>query len=279
MNENINNNNLLTRREALKSIFSMASLPVVMNLDGKLLQQTSENPLANYIWEGEGSQQFYSIIRDQNGYKVWDRVFNTMVYHPELGSINENGEVVVEGFETGSEKILVDIDKYGILLMLAHSGYNGQDSQGNQLVLEAEGIRERIEGTLMQEASLDSLTEDRLAEIELFVHENIEELIGLEFQMNQGHPVFADNTYEIAAISHIPNSEVERFSQDSKQVLDISKDNDALRADEWELAKMNPSQYIMLTFCGHGPYELENWGTYSRYNVLLRFKQDNIQES
>jgi hypothetical protein len=223
---------------------------------------TEKTPLQLDFYREERVPWYYSV-RDASGQFMFDaRNWWTLVYDGRtLDELNESQ------FRPGHGTVLVDTEKNGNILLICHSGTI------DQVPSQCEEFRRYLEPRqFFWKEYIPS--EDEQSQLNEIRRERMESMLGWTMRILEGNA--PEETFEVVGISYIPHELVEDFRADTKSVMDfLSAPENALDSLPWEEAKTSQDQYVILVFCGWGPYTPTTettWGTYSRYGVLLKPK-------
>jgi len=155
----------------------------------------------------------------------------------------------------------IDSDKYGNTILLPHSGYY------QQAPLAAEALRKYLEGG--QKSSPNS---GRLSEEE--TQSRLEALIGTEVLIDQEG---VNHSFEITAVGHVPNENLDDYYKDLKDVLDVVINNDGGKDSEFNIFRT--SEGIIISFCGWGERSDPEWWAHTVYTIGLKPAGESSRES
>jgi hypothetical protein len=209
---------------------------------------------------------FYYSVRDNEGNLQWD----THLWWPVLYDNRTLSELNQSWFRPGHGTLLAVAEQYGNQILVCHSG------TVNQQPLECEEWRRFFE-PLDEFWSTTPYTPEQETRLENRRLELMASVVGWRVRMLQGNS--PEVTFEVVDVSHIPHEAVTEFRQDTQVMADHLQEH-SVNPTAWELAKTAPEQYLIVVFCGWGPYIQGTtdvdpfgdnyWGTWSRYGVLLK---------
>jgi len=230
---------------------------ILMGCFGVEAQET-KNPLP-FDWnQGPGGTPFYYSVRDQSGQFQWD----SSNWWPTLYDGQTLDELNQEWFRPGHGTVLIDTENHGNVIAICHSGTLDQQP------LQCEEWRRVFEPESFWLDHMPSAEEIALQNEQRLL--NMQSVLGWQVRMLQGNS--PDQHFEVVDVAFIPHESVEDFRSDTKTVLDKFLDH-AMNPEAWEEAVTSSDQYLILIFCGWGPYTPETqseWGSWTRYGVLLR---------
>lgn len=146
----------------------------------------------------------------------------------------------------------VEIDPYGNILLVCHSGYKGEKP------LECEGLRKHIEGGGV-ESNVPLLSPDER-------EKNLKALVGNKFTLESNGIV---RDYVVGAVAYVPYEDTENFIKDYQESLNI-----LIEITGGEKSPFYPykttKEGIFLIFCGWVPRDQsEKWWAATRYVIAL----------
>lgn len=222
----------------------------------------AKTPLEIELYQTE-KVPFYYSVRDSNGnFKFEARNWWPLQYDGRtLDELNE------AEFRPGHGTVLVDTEKNGNILLICHSGTVDQNPS------QCEEFRRYLEPRqFFWKEYIPS--EEEQSQMEEIRRERMASTLGWSMRILEGNA--PEQSFEVVGISYIPHDIVEDFRADTKSVMDFLADPEyALDSAPWEEAKTSQDTYVILVFCGWGPFTPateSTWGTWSRYGVLLKPK-------
>ncbi len=206
---------------------------------------------------------WYYSVRNQ----VEQLMFDSRNWWPLIYDGRTLDELNESEFRPGHGTVLVDTEKNGNILLICHSGTVDQTPS------QCEEFRRYLEprNSFWKEYIP---SEDEQSQMEEIRRERMTSTLGWSMRILEGNA--PEQSFEVVGISYIPHDIVEDFRADTKSVMDFLADPEyALDSAPWEEAKTSPDTYVILVFCGWGPFTPateSQWGTWSRYGVLLKPK-------
>jgi len=224
--------------------------------------------LLPFNWDqGAGGIPFYYSVRNTQGEMQWSH----SNWWPLLYDGRTLDELNQGEFRPGHGTVLIDTESTGNILVICHSGVlndNPSECEQWRAIFEPEN-----EFWYEREPTVEE--QDQMNTIRL---ERMQSILGWRVRMLEGNAPEA--TFEVVGISYIPHEQVEDFRQDTKAVMEYLIPN-AIDQEPWMEAVTSTDQYMIMVFCGWGPYTPEtinDWSTWSRYGVLLKPINPNSDE-
>lgn len=241
-------------------LLTLASLTVSAQEPEATPDPEQKNDLG-YGWEMPITFSVYNA----SGERLWGHTFNPVVY---------GGEITLEDirdrrFQPGQHTGVVTIEDWGNPFLIVHSGIFGGAP------LEGEEFRHEFESGLWPERAM---TDNELEANYERIRENTAEFVSQNHTMrireegSQSNPA-VDLRFDVAAIAYIDPSGVPAYSANTRNILGLAQAFDPENTEVWQEAMDSPDQYVIMAFCGWGPYTPDtrnSWYIWARYIVLLR---------
>jgi len=170
-----------------------------------------------------------------------------LVLYPDNLKTEEQKPFIESYFAPGANAGLLEIEKYGNLVLYLHSGYT--DSKKN----EAEDLRHFLEGGYY------------------FADKNADQVASqMQYLEDQTFEISGDEDikeYEVFAVTQIPHDKIPEYDKNTKNAIDVITEVDPV----FEYFKENPNG-ILISFCGWGPegYKEHDRYSYSRFVIGLK---------
>ncbi len=191
----------------------------------------------------EGEELSFKIKSD----KIKIKEDFKLVLYPDNLKTEEQEPFMESAFAPGVGAGLLEVEKYGNLVLYLHSGYT--DSKKN----EAEDLRYFLEGGFY------------------FADKNADQVASqMQYLDGQTFEFFEDGgtkEYEVFAVAQIPHDKILKYDKNTKNALDVITEVDPV----FEYFKENPNG-ILISFCGWGPegYKEHDRYSYSRFVIGLK---------